>query len=147
MEKVEKIVEKILSEMGLELVSFSLKSGGKRSFVKIFADTPKGNVTLDQISKATSAINDSDEFYQELPEDFRLEVSSPGLDFPLKTAKDFRRNLEKTIKVKFSEGDSQKMLSGKLVSVEEDAIVITGKFGEKALQLSDIDFGKIEVKF
>eukprot|EP01156_Anaeramoeba_ignava_P020721 Anaeramoba_ignava/c16958_g1_i2.p3 GENE.c16958_g1_i2~~c16958_g1_i2.p3 ORF type:complete len:149 (+),score=21.21 c16958_g1_i2:174-620(+) len=147
MKKVQEIVEQILEENGLELVEFSLKQNGKRSSVKIFTDTPTGNVTLDQVAKVTALINDSDEFYAELPEDFKLEVSSPGLDYPLKTIKDFSRNINKTIKVKFEPNQEHQTLSGQLISVGENNIVLSGKFGEETISLSMIDHGQIEVKF
>lgn len=147
MGKVQEIVEQILEENGLELVEFSLKQSGNRSSVKIFADTPEGNISLDQIAKVTSLINDSDAFYEELPEDFRLEVSSPGLDYPLKTLKDFKRNINKTVKIKYKENEDQQTLSGLLISAAEEKIVLSGKFGEKSIPLSIINHGKIEIKF
>jgi len=79
-EKVKEIVSRIIEENKLELVAFSMNHNKQRSSIRILADTPQGNISLDQISALTSQINNSDELYTELPEDFRLEVSSPGLD-------------------------------------------------------------------
>jgi ribosome maturation factor RimP len=144
---VQDIVEQILMKNGLELVEFNLKQSGKRSTVVIFTDTADGKVSLDQIAKVTSEINNSEEFYAELPEDFRLEVSSPGLTYPLKNFKDFKRNIDKSIQLKFVENDSKKSLSGQLLKVDEHEITLGGKFGEKVIPLTDIDHGQIEIKF
>ena len=147
MEKIKEIVNKIIEDAGLELVAFNMNQNKQRSSVKILVDTPQGNVSLDQISKITSQINNSEDFYTELPEDFRLEVSSPGLDHPLKNYKDFRRQLERNVKVKFKDEETFQTISGKLVKVDERKITLTGKFGEKAISLETIDQGKIEIKF
>lgn len=147
MEKVKEIVNQIIEEKGLELVAFSMNQNKQRSSIKILVDTLQGNISLDQISKITSQINNSEEFYAELPEDFRLEVSSPGLDHPLKNFKDFRRQLERNVAVKFKEEDSTQTISGKLIKVDEQKITLSGKFGEKAIPMDIIDHGKIEIKF
>lgn len=147
MDKVQQIVEKILEENGLELVAFNMNHGRNRSSVKILADTSQGNITLDQIAHITSTINDSDEFYAELPEDFRLEVSSPGLDYKMKTFQDFRRQQGRTVKVTYREEDKKKTLSGNLIEVTDTGIVLEGKYGQRAFSFDIIDHGKIEIKF
>ena len=115
--------------------------------MKILADTPQGNVSLDQIADVTRKINDSEEFYAELPEDFRLEVSSPGLNYPLKKAKDFKRHLNKTIRLKFNDEGTTQTLTGELAEVTEKEITLAGKFGQKMIGFDDIVSGKIEIKF
>ncbi len=147
MEKIQQIVEEILENNGLELVDFSLRQQQNRSSVKILADTPQGNVSLDQIADVTRKINDSEEFYAELPEDFRLEVSSPGLNYPLKKAKDFKRHLNKTIRLKFNDEGTTQTLTGELAEVTEKEITLAGKFGQKMIGFDDIVSGKIEIKF
>ena len=147
MEKVKEIVNQILDEKGLELVAFRMNKNKQRSSLKILVDTPQGNISLDQISEITSQINNNEEFYAELPEDFRLEVSSPGLDYPLNNFKDFRRQLERNVSVKFNEDDTTQTISGKLIKVDEQKITLNGKFGEKAIPLDAIVQGKIEIKF
>ncbi|MFP4547674.1 MAG: ribosome maturation factor RimP [Fidelibacterota bacterium] len=147
MERVQQIVEKILEENGLELVEFNLRHQRNRSSVKILVDTPRGNVNLDQIAEATRKINDSEEFYAELPEDFRLEVSSPGLNYPLKTAKDFSRHLNKTIRLKYKEEGTTQTLTGDLAEVTGNNITLAGKFGQKTIGFDNIVSGKIEIKF
>lgn len=147
MERVQQIVEKILEENGLELVEFNLRHQRNRSSVKILVDTPQGNVNLDQIAEATRKINDSEEFYAELPEDFRLEVSSPGLNYPLKTAKDFSRHLNKTIRLKYKEEGATQTLTGDLAEVTGNNITLAGKFGQKTIGFDNIVSGKIEIKF
>lgn len=147
MEKVKEIISQIIEEKGLELVELKINHGRGRSSIKILVDTPTGNITLDQVSEITSTINDSEDFYAEVPEDFRLEVSSPGLDHPLKNFKDFRRQLGRNIAVKYQDDDTMKTISGRLEKVEEEKITLVGKFGEKTIPLTIIDQGKIEIKF
>ncbi len=145
--EVQKIVEQILIENDIELVEFSLKQTGSKSSIRILVDTVVGKINLDQIAIITSKINNNEDFNDQFSGDFRLEVSSPGLSYPLKSFKDFKRNIEEVIVVKFKEHEINQSLSGRLIAVNEKEITISGKFGEKVISLIDIDHGKIEIKF
>lgn len=147
MGNIQEIVEQILVDSSLDLVKFQLKQSGKRSFLKILIDTSQGNITLGQVTHVSKMIKNNEDFNAKIDEDFRLEVSSPGLSYPLKKFNDFKRNINKTIKVKFIENETNQTLSGQLIQVEENDITISGKFGEKNIPLVDIDHGTIEIKF
>ncbi|MBN2281920.1 MAG: hypothetical protein JXQ65_15155 [Candidatus Marinimicrobia bacterium] len=147
MEKVREIVTKIIEEKGLELVDFHMNQNKQRSSLRLLVDTPEGNVNLDQISEITSRINNNEEFEAQFPLDFRLEVSSPGLDYPMKHYKDFRRQLNRNIKVKYQEEDATFTLSGTLTEVNEQQIKLSGNFGEKIIPMDRIVQGKVEIKF
>lgn len=91
-----------------------------------------GGVTLEdctEVSRAASTVLDADESL--IPQHYNLEVSSPGLDRPLRTAADFARFTGMTAKVKLSKpaSDGQRLLRGQLDASNPEiiAVVVDGK--------------------
>jgi ribosome maturation factor RimP len=93
-----------------------------------------GGVTLEdcsEVSKDASALLDAPEAEELIPHNYHLEVSSPGLDRPLRTAADFARFSGMTVKVKLSKpaSDGQRVLRGQLDASKPEiiAVLVDGK--------------------
>lgn len=94
--------------------------------------TPGFGVSLDdcaEVSRDASVVLDAHE--ELIPQHYNLEVSSPGLDRPLRTPADFARFVGQTVKVKLEKPapDGQKLLRGKLAEAQADtvAVLVDGK--------------------
>ena len=110
-ERVETIVRPILESLRLELVEIEFKRTGREAVLRLFIDKD-GGVTLDDcadVSRELSLVLDVEDF---IPCAYTMEVSSPGLDRPLKTPADFERFAGRLIKVRtyepFSDDDGNK---------------------------------------
>jgi ribosome maturation factor RimP len=101
---------------------------------------------LEQVSRDVSAILDVEET---IDHSYTLEVSSPGLDRPLRTAADYRRFAGRIAKIVVSEPvDGQKHFEGRLGGLEENAIVIETTPGKRQLiPLSLVTRARLEVEF
>lgn len=87
-EQIFLIIEPIVEEMGLELVDVEYVQDGGHLFIRLYIDKNNG-VDLDDCEKVSRAV---EEKIDSIVEDkFFLEVSSPGLERPLKKEKDFSR--------------------------------------------------------
>jgi len=93
-----------------------------------------GGVTLEDcsaVSKDASAVLDAPEAEELIPHHYHMEVSSPGLDRPLRTAADFARFSGMTVKVKLSKpaSDGQRLLRGQLDASKPEiiAVLVDGK--------------------
>lgn len=98
-EKIKSLVLQFLEMQKVELVEFSLIRQGKKLLLRFLVDR-KGGITLDEcvfLNQEIGAILDRNPGIIE--ESYTLEVSSPGLDRPLISERDFVRNLGKEIKV------------------------------------------------
>jgi ribosome maturation factor RimP len=95
---------------------------GGRLKVTILLDADAG-ITIEQcasISRQLGAVMDEGNFFgEDVP--FILEVSSPGIDFPLKSARQFRRNIGRSMAVTFTDGTVQR---GKLDEVTDNGILL-----------------------
>jgi len=95
-EEIENAVGKIAEEMNIEIVEIAPKIS-KNPSLTFFIDT-EGGVDLDTCEKFHNAIDVVlDELDPSYGEPYTLNVSSPGIDRPLKTARDFERCVGKDV--------------------------------------------------
>ena len=113
--------------LGAELVDLNLRRSGSRSILTVVADKASG-ITLDdcaEINKDLSRFFDAETGFDFTLGPYFLEVNSPGLDRPLKTARDFERVGEESVRVTLREADGRtRSVTGKIVSVKEEAIAL-----------------------
>jgi ribosome maturation factor RimP len=119
------IADPVLSAMGIELVEVEFEKKGTEWFLTFYIDKP-GGITLDDCEAASQALDEPlDNAPDVAGKHDHLIVSSPGLDRPLKTDRDFLRKLQSKIEVKLQEPKGgATMVVGLLVSVGDDHIVV-----------------------
>lgn len=118
--RLEAACAPIAERMGYELVDISLDKEPTGKYLRFYIDKEEG-VTLDDCEafhKTVRALADQVDY------DF-MEVSSPGIDRPLKKDRDFERNLGSEIEIRlFRAIDGAKMITGVLAGLEGQNIVI-----------------------
>jgi ribosome maturation factor RimP len=127
--KLQSLAEPVVTGQGYELVDVELKTEpGVGLVLRVFIDKPgsQGSVGLDdcaQVSRELSAVLD---VADAIPARYSLEVSSPGLNRPLKKESDFARFIGKKAKIRTSRpvGESRRNFSGTLVGVEAGKVKI-----------------------
>ena len=131
-DKVAQFLQPYLEELGLELyeVEYKRKSNGMN--LTIFIDKV-GGVSLTDCENLSRAIDQPlDELDPTNGSAYVLNVSSPGLDRPLKSQKDFSRNVGNKIKIIFYEG---KPIVGTLISFDETTFVVETKDGQQTIEI------------
>ena len=128
--QVEELIIPILDDFGYELVDLQYKKEGNSMALCIFIDKP-GGITLDDCVTVSREVGAILEIEDPIKAAYRLEISSPGLDRPLKKNADFERFSGQMIKVKTlrmldpdKRGNSRKTFTGELLGVEDDMIRI-----------------------
>ena len=123
--KVEENIKPIIENLGYEVVEIEYAKKVNGYNLTIFIANEKG-ITLDDCEKVSKAIDTPlDELNPTNDVSYTLNVSSAGLDRPLKTDADFRRNLNKELEIKlFSPIDGKKVVFGNLVEFDENSITI-----------------------
>ncbi|MHB1126582.1 MAG: ribosome maturation factor RimP [Bacillota bacterium] len=123
-EKVESLVTPVISDNGYELVDIEYKKEGRNWYLRFFIDHPEG-VTLDGcglISKQVEAILDE---ANAIPQTYILEVSSPGLERPLKKDSDYHRFAGRKVLIHtFAPLLDKKEITGVLQGLEDGQVVI-----------------------
>jgi len=103
---IESLLRPIADELGVDILKITLGSGGHSQLLRVVVDRAGGidSDGLERISRGLSLQLDAEDL---IPGAFRLEVTSPGLDWPLQEEADFRRYLNEWVKVQFMDGSSQ----------------------------------------
>ena len=137
--RVKEIVQPLLAAKGVELVELTGKLGGGRFTLRCLVDTANG-ITMDQLSGLNRSIGALIEEHDLIPDRYLLEVSSPGLDRPLKTARDFERVIGRRVRVTTNVPlAAQVEHRGEVLSAGEEGLVLRLDSGDKLpIQLSQI---------
>ncbi len=136
--EIREYLEKIALPMGIEIVDVETKGDN----LTVFIETENG-VDLDTCEKFHNAIMEPiDELDPSYGAAYTLNVSSPGLDRPFVTARDFQRNIGKEVEVKlFAPLKGKKLLEGVLEAFDENSVTI--KLGEETEKINRTKIAKI----
>ncbi len=141
-EKIKNIIEPILTKHDCYIVELKITQQGNRNFLKIFIQDDKG-ISLDKISLVTKDLNNNEAFDALSPEGFRMEISSPGADYPLKLKRDFIRNKDRILQFFHTNPDFQSPINGKLGEITDDYIIINLKKSAKKLTYQELNYAKV----
>lgn len=133
-DKVNEIVDRALPEY-IELVNLEIKGKGSKKVLEVLVDKETGGITLDECSEVNRKLSETLDEHDPFEKSYKLDVSSPGLDYPLKTMKDFKRNVGRKIRiVLFEEIKGKKSFSGEIEQAKEGSVVLKQE-GDKKLEL------------
>jgi len=143
----------ILESLGMELVDIEFVRAGRDSVLRLFIDK-EGGVTLDDcadVSRELSAILDVEDV---IPGHYSLEVSSPGLDRPLKKPADYERFVGRLVKVRTYEalpddaGNKRKTFIGQLLGLVDGNVAMKLSEGQSAsIPLEKVAKANLEYEF
>ncbi|MDD3222160.1 MAG: ribosome maturation factor RimP [Clostridia bacterium] len=122
--KTETLIQPLIDENNFELVDVEWVKEGANWYLRVYIDKEGGIGVNDcvLISRAFEEILDSEDY---ISENYIFEVSSPGLDRPLKKEKDFARSIGKDVEIKlYKPLDKKKEYSGVLTAYDENTITI-----------------------
>jgi len=122
LEKLERLVAKAVGDVGLELVELSLRGSSKKRVLRLDIDRvgPAG-IGLEDCRLASRHIGAALEETGLIQNSYVLEVSSPGIDRPIRTDDDIRRNAGRRIQIETVEPiEGRKRFTGVLVGGEAD---------------------------
>lgn len=138
----------IVAESGCELVDVEFIKEGADWFLRVYIDKD-GGISLDDCEHVSKPLNKAIDDLDPIPHPFYLEVSSPGIERPLKKAKDFEKAIGKAVEVKlFVAVDGLKRFEGILESYNEKQISVKIESDEiKTFQLEQIAKIKTIIKF
>ena len=155
LEQIRAIAERVAAARGLTVWEIQSRRESSGHVVRVFIDrpgpaaTPEDSVSIEdceQVNREMSTILDVED---PLPFAYTLEVSSPGLDRPLRGEDDYRRFAGRLAKVVVSEAvDNQKAFEGRLRGVDGRDVLLEAPNGRmRRLPLRLITRGRLDVEF
>ena len=155
-EQIEELVTPILDDLGFELVDLVFQRESRGWVLRFFLDK-EGGITLDDCADASREISALLDVEDVIGTAYNLEVSSPGLDRPLKKMQDFERFSGQQIKLKTAlaidpdqRGRKRKTFVGILDGLADGRVLMTLK--EKtavqvAIPLDQVETANLEYEF
>ena len=138
--KLAELLNPILEDLGFEMVRVRL-SNGNPSTLQIMADRLDGQIGVDELAEINTSVGTVLDVEDPIPENYTLEISSPGIDRPLTRKKDFDSFQGFEAKVETTELiDGRRRFRGVLAGVNNDEVLINleeGTVGLKFTWLSD----------
>ena len=138
--KLAELLNPILEDLGFEMVRVRL-SNGNPSTLQIMADRLDGQIGVDELAEINTSVGTILDVEDPIPENYTLEISSPGIDRPLTRKKDFDSFQGFEAKVETTELiDGRRRFRGVLAGVNNDEVLINleeGTIGLKFTWLSD----------
>ncbi len=139
---IESLVEPLITQSGYEYVGIELNKNGADTELIIFADKP-GGLELEDCEKISRMIDPIIDEHDPIEESYYLCVSSPGLDRPLKSERDFKRSIGKKVDVKlYRPMNGSKEFTGEFTSFDENGFTLDG---EKSFAYKDTAIVRLHV--
>ena len=147
--RAQELLEPIVAGEGLELLEVEFLREREGWILRLFIDKPGGRVGLDECSQVSRAVDTVLDVEDIVPHEYNLEVSSPGVNRPLKKPAHFERVKGQKVKVKTFGPIGEpprKNFTGTLTEVAADAISVDVE-GAGSFRISFKDIAKANLEF
>ena len=137
--QIEQIIVPIIEDSGCELVDIVVAGVGSSSVLRVFVHRD-GGLNIDEIAKLSRKISEALDVADIVHHRYFLEVSSPGLDRPLHSIRDFSRNIGENVRIVKHSGET---FEGELLESNSDVVVIEKDGRRLEIPVNEISVGKI----
>jgi len=147
--RAQEVLEPIVAGEGLELLEVEFVREREGWVLRLFIDKPGGRVGLDECSQVSRAVDTVLDVEDIVPHEYNLEVSSPGVNRPLKKPAHYERVKGQKVKVKTFGPIGEpprKNFTGTLTEVAADAITVDVE-GAGSFRISFKDIAKANLEF
>lgn len=146
-QSIAELIEPMVRNQSLELVDVEYKKEGKNWYLRVYLDKEQG-ITVKDCQSLSHQIEDLIEVEAIVSNPFILEVSSPGLNRPLKTERDFLRNKNRQIIVTtFSPVNNKKNFHGMIKDFKDQTLYLDEDGNPLEIPLEKIAKAKLEISF
>ena len=130
-------LEPLALQNDVQIVSVEITGARKSPTVSVFIDTDHG-VSFDELSSAQAWINDLFDRLDPFPGAYRLEVSSPGIDRPLRTAGHFKASVGEQATVKLLSGGAKAAYKGVITAAGDTSFTLETATGAQEVDYDDV---------
>lgn len=124
-EHIEHVIAPILAENDLDLFKVKIERQGGRLLIEAFVDKTSGGITIDECASMNKKFAEKIEEENLINDAYVLEVSSPGIDWPLETQRDYVRATHKKVRLVLSEAiDNKQEYIGIITRVDGDQVAV-----------------------
>ena len=155
LDRVRELAERVASTYGIDIFDVELKREAGQQVLRVIIDRPgpaskpEESVSIEDVARVAEELGTLLDVEDVMPGDYTFEVSSPGLDRPLRTADDYRRFAGRWAKIVTSKPvDRQTAFNGRVKGIEGEDVLFESE-GKKLMKLPLrlISRARLEVEF
>jgi ribosome maturation factor RimP len=136
--RLETEVRQLFEDEGVVLLEFSARGQGGRLMLRAVADRRHGSLTIADCAHLTRQIQHLVREKKLLNDDYRLEVTSPGLDYPLREEWQFTKNIGRLMKATVAGERGPKEINARLTAADAAGITLTSDATQWNLRYSEL---------
>jgi ribosome maturation factor RimP len=128
------------------VIDINFRGDNRKKIIEVFVDAEK-NIDADNLAEISREINSVIEEQDIIQQAYRLDVSTPGVDRPLKFLKQFPKHINRNFEVTYKTGDETRTITGKLLSVEREELTFLSDKKEILIEFKNITTAKVIISF
>lgn len=145
-ENIVKISDEIVRNSNFFIVDILFRGDQRKRIIEIFVDGEK-NVSAEDLAEISREINRVIEEKDLIKESYRLDVSTPGVDRPLKFLKQFPKHLSRNFEITYYVDKEEKKITGKLVEINGEELTFLSEKNNLLIEYKNITKAKVLISF
>ena len=145
-ENIVRISNEIAEKLNFFVIDITFRGDNRKKIIEVFVDAEK-NIDADNLAEISREINSIIEDQDIIQQAYRLDVSTPGVDRPLKFLKQFPKHINRNFEVTYKTGDETRTITGKLLSVEREELTFLSDKKEALIEFKNITTAKVIISF
>lgn len=145
-ENIVQISNEIAEKLNFFVIDITFRGDNRKKIIEVFVDAEK-NIDADNLAEISREINSVFEEQDIIQQAYRLDVSTPGVDRPLKFLKQFPKHINRNFEVTYKAGDEARTITGKLLSVEREELTFLSDKKEVLIEFKNITTAKVIISF
>jgi ribosome maturation factor RimP len=145
-ENIVRISNEIAEKLNFFVIDINFRGDNRKKIIEVFVDAEK-NIDADNLAEISREINSLLEEQDIIQQAYRLDVSTPGVDRPLKFLKQFPKHINRNFEVTYKTGDETRTITGKLLSVEKEELTFLSDKKEVLIEFKNITTAKVIISF
>jgi len=145
-ENIVRISNEIAEKLNFFVIDITFRGDNRKKIIEVFVDAEK-NIDADNLAEISREINSFIEEQDIIQQAYRLDVSTPGVDRPLKFLKQFPKHINRNFEVIYKAGDETRTITGKLLSVEREDLIFLSDKKEVLIEFKNITTAKVIISF
>lgn len=145
-ENIVRISNEIAEKLNFFVIDITFRGDNRKKIIEVFVDAEK-NIDADNLAEISREINSIIEEQDIIQQAYRLDVSTPGVDRPLKFLKQFPKHINRNFEVTYKTEDETRTITGKLLSVEREELTFLSDKKEVLIEFKNITTAKVIISF
>jgi len=145
-ENILKLSAEIVQKLDFFLVDFNIRGDQRKRIIEVYVDGEK-NVSADDLAEISREINSAIEKQNLIDKSYRLDVSTPGVDRPLKFLQQFPKHVNRNFEIIIKNKDEEQKFTGKLLAINGEDLHFNVNGKEVIVKFNNTIKAKVLISF